>query len=203
MLRELQKDGNMKKGPHTSNVFIAHASAENARLREDFLPELKKALKEQGFSLWADDDQLTPGANWSEQLLNGMRSSRNIVLIMGPKQKGNRQPAPNANVYLEVGALETLWNYPKKRIIPLVFGDVRLPSDLSGLPAIEVGDTPEEWKRAIQKVIRAIKAPAHVIKKSRTASPNKRAERQARLSYIEKAAQMLRSTEGLSRKITG
>ena len=189
----------MKKGPHKFDVFIASPD-ERAGVREHFLPALTEALKEQGFSLWVDKEQLAPGINWSEQLQNAMKSSRNIVLIMGPKHK---DAIAGPNVYLEVGALEMSWSDPKKRIIPLVSGDVRIPGDLSDLPAIRIGNTPEEWKRTIQKVVKAIKAPAHAIKKSRAASPQKRAERQARLSYIEKAAQILRSREGLPRKIAG
>lgn len=199
----------MKKGPHKFDVFISHTSAETEGLRERFLPELKKALTDDGFSVWVGDEQLTPGGNWSEQIQNAMQSSRNIVLIMGPEQKRNRQPTPRyhspiANdVHLEAGALETLWNDPRKRIISLVFGDVRMPSDLLALPAIEIGDTPEEWKRAIQKLVKTIKAPAHPIRKSR-ASSQKRAEREARLSFIEKGAEILRSTQGpLLRKIAG
>ncbi len=193
----------MKKGPHKFDVFISHASTETEGLRERFLPELKKALTDDGFSVWVGDEQLTPGGNWSEQIQNAMESSRVVLLIWEPKLKRGRQADPRANVQWEAAALETLWSDPKKRVIPLVSGDVRIPSDLSSLPAIKIGDTPEERKRTIQKVVKAIKAPANAIKKSRTASLVKRAERQARLSYIEKAAQILRATEGLPRKITG
>ena len=42
--------------------------------REHFLPELKEALKDHGFSLWVDDEQLAPGANWSEQIQDAMQS---------------------------------------------------------------------------------------------------------------------------------
>lgn len=193
----------MKRGPHKFDVFISHPFVEKAGVREHFLPELKKVLKEEGFSLWVDDDQLASGANWSETIQDAMESSRVVVLVLEPKPKRERQANPRANVQWEAAALETLWSDPKKRIIPLVSGDVRIPSDLSSLPAIKIGDTPEEWKRTIQKVVKAIKAPANAIKKSRAASLEKRVERQARLSYIEKAAQILRSTEGLPRKITG
>lgn len=56
-------------------VFISHAKEDNAAAKR-----LYKRLKEDGFNLWLDEENLLPGQNWSLEIEKAMRASDAILL---------------------------------------------------------------------------------------------------------------------------
>jgi hypothetical protein len=94
---------------HKFNVFISHSHQDREWTRK-----LSEALKQRGLSVWLDEDQIRPGEEWGQRILEGLQKSSHIVFLIGPGASLSKSLA------LELGMALA----ERKPIIPVVDKDV-------------------------------------------------------------------------------
>jgi hypothetical protein len=79
------------------NLFISYALSDRK-----YAQELKAALRDRGFDVFQDEDNLAAGDDLSESILGGLRNAE-LVLFVVPKESGEGR-----NALYEVGAAKAL-----------------------------------------------------------------------------------------------
>ena len=167
------------------DVFLSCPSA-SSRWGEKVL----RAIEEREIPVWFGQRDIAPGENLMDALESAVKASKAVVLVIGPGY--GKSSLQNVEVQ---AALEGAWADPRKRLIPLLIKDAKVPPFLRGRQALVLGEGPKELNMVVDRIAEAIAAdaPAQI-------SPPTSAERaalQERLAYIEKVARGLGS-EGAS-----
>src|SRR5437879_3020689 len=69
--------------PTAFDVFLSHNSRDKPSVER-----LAEKLKRDGLEPWLDKWCLTPGGNWQNELLEGIRASRGCAFFIGPHGEG-------------------------------------------------------------------------------------------------------------------
>ena len=105
-----------------SQIFISYSRA-NRTIAE----QLTRVLEQQGLSVWVDYKTLKGGSTWEDEVENALRNADIFVTILSKE-------SVNSNwVHAETGYALSL----KKRIIPILVEDVRLPLNLSNIQYLD------------------------------------------------------------------
>jgi internalin A len=102
------------------DVFLSHNSIDKPAVRE-----LAKRLQAYGVRYWLDEEHLTPGETWQQELASAIRECRTIIILVGAQGVGPWEAEESA-IGLDHAARG------KKRVIPVLLP--RAPK-LSELPA--------------------------------------------------------------------
>jgi TIR domain-containing protein len=91
------------------STFLSYASA-NRKVAEKLRDELGKA----GIAVWSDAG-ISAGERWRDRIEDAIRSASAILVLIGPKNGDD----PEQQFTWQV-ALETVWQDPGKRLIPIL-----------------------------------------------------------------------------------
>lgn len=61
----------------TFDAFISHASADQPKVKK-----ICKALESKGVKCWIAPRNVTPGADYSDEIMSGIENSRCLVLVL-------------------------------------------------------------------------------------------------------------------------
>ena len=130
---------------------------------------------------------LKEGANWQEEIEALLKRAQGIVLLIG-----GRKGVDALREREWRAALEAVWSDPKKRLIPVVYGNAELPVFLRQWQELRIGDGQTDWDRSVGKLIKVLQSEVNPSEKNRVLKDDK-AEQKDRLLYIEKGADSLRA----------
>jgi len=130
------------------DVFISHSS-DNKLIAE----KLAKNLRTHGIPVWIDTEKLKPGCPWREAIEDALKDSKAIVLILDEKTKKTSYEQDDWSM-----ALEATWADPKKRIIPILLGNAKLPDFLFDYQAIRIENEEGELDNAISEIINVLQS---------------------------------------------
>ena len=143
---ELLKGIEMNVEEFSWNVFISYSSKDIEEVIE-----LSKILKKNKITYWLDREQIKPGESISRKIENGLKNSSDIILCISENQiKSGWSRAEYTSVLNEIVNDKT-----KKRIIPLVFGELanfEIPALLRDLKYVEYNN-----KKELTALIESIK----------------------------------------------
>jgi len=143
------------------DVFLSHNSADKATVEA-----LASRLRDAGLSVWLDSWSLIPGEPWQEALEEGLKSSRTVVIAIGPEGIG-----PWQNEEMRT-AIDTRARDPERRVIPLL-----LPGASSDLPAFLKRLTWVDFRaglnddEAFKRLLAGIKGQALASGRAKDAAP--------------------------------
>lgn len=129
-------------------VFISYASRDQERIFR-----IAEVLEAAGVSLWLDRSKITGGTYWSEQIVQGIKNCKLMMLMCSDASMRSR------NVKAEI---QLAWRY-EKLYLPLLLEDISFPEQieyfLEGWQWIEVKDHPEGlWLPKVLETLRVIGA---------------------------------------------
>lgn len=125
------------------DIFLSYSNKDKS-----WVAEFVSALKEAGIKTWFDVHELAPGERWDEKIQQALRESSVIVVIL------SENSVDSPWIFFELGAAIA----DKKRIIPVLFGDIeskRIPSLLRRFQFLKE-TSPTEAGKQIAKAIERI-----------------------------------------------
>lgn len=149
-------------GVDSYDVFISYARADNDK--DNFVTKLYHALKQAGFEVWLDKEEIPPAADFKTEFIRGVQISDNFV----PVYSSTYVHRPNCMEELNTAIRE------KKRIVPIcrqktIFDENEfkdLPADVQRLHAI--GFDPAEagynFETALKELIKALKTDLDYVR---------------------------------------
>ncbi|HKU72588.1 MAG TPA: toll/interleukin-1 receptor domain-containing protein [Pyrinomonadaceae bacterium] len=114
-------------------IFLSYS-----RKDAEFVRKLYLDLREDGFNIWFDQEEIVPGQKWQQTILEVMSDVRAVILCLSTKWTGSRGYIQNE---LKL-ALELLREFPAEAIfiVPIRLDDCEIPRTLRGLHYIDVWD---------------------------------------------------------------
>lgn len=133
------------------HVFLSYSAADRG-----FAERLGDELARQGLSVWLDHRELTPGSNWQEEMEKAIRSSDDILILVGLHDTDTWQQ----HTWRE--ALEAAWQDPRKRLIPILLEGAAVPpfvyGDAAGkdAPLVQILN-PHDPRGAADAIVQALR----------------------------------------------
>jgi ABC-type branched-subunit amino acid transport system substrate-binding protein len=125
-------------------VFISYSHDD---VNREWLETFVQALQDRNLTVWSEEQDITPGDQWVDELDSALRRSDAVVAVISGSQSGN------PNIFFEVGAAI---GANKRLILVLDPSSVRsLPLNLQRRRWIAI----EEPEETAQEVADAISAP--------------------------------------------
>lgn len=186
------------------NIFLSYASA-NRKVAEKLRDELGKA----GIAVWSDANTLSTGERWRDRIEDAIRSASAILVLIGPKNGDDSEQQFTWQV-----ALETVWQDPGKRLIPILLRGAAPPPFLyssapGGQPFFIRLDSPRKIKDIVPELAELIQGKqVRLVDQDQRrgadgarstsihplpADAGLRREREARLSEIREYVEQLRA----------
>jgi isopentenyl diphosphate isomerase/L-lactate dehydrogenase-like FMN-dependent dehydrogenase len=124
-------------------VFISYASVNRATAQA-----LAERLAEAGVAVWLDKRSIAGGASWDAAIVEGIKSSRAVAVLVNPAAMQSRNVRQELRLALQYD----------KPVLPLLLAETVYPSEmeyvLAGRQWVEVFDQPaEQW---LPEVLRAL-----------------------------------------------
>jgi hypothetical protein len=173
--------------PTHFDVFISYSKHD-----QKWAERLNKTLVASGFSTWLVTERSTLVSSLQRQIEEAVRSTTNIVVLIGPGQE------PSEFQRFEWGAaLEAVWSDPTKQLIPLLLRGADLPSFVrsaaatgEAIAAIRIENPSNDWDHAVEGLIKVLRHEVAPVDKSEliATAEEDRSQQQERLSYIKKVA---------------
>jgi tetratricopeptide (TPR) repeat protein len=132
------------------DLFLSHASADKAWVRR-----LKAELEQEGLRVFLDERELEPGDIWVDELGEGLRLSRSLVLVLTHESAGRPWVAKEWKVFLSKHG-------PERRIFPVILEPVELPTMLADVQALDAKD--RDPARVARELARLIGRPNELSK---------------------------------------
>jgi hypothetical protein len=167
-----------------TQVFISFSHAPHERT---LVEKLIKALHAHQISTCATAEHRAAGANWQREVEQAVKSADAVIVLVDPK----REPDQRQQFEWRV-ALETQWENPEKRLIPVLLENAELPSFLSSQPALRVKDPQRDWERAVEALVHVVNNELAEAGEFLSVEREDPAKRRERLQHIEEAAQSLK-----------
>jgi len=103
------------------DVFISYSHHD-----KDMARKVKDLLKDRGLKIWFDEDKISPGANWSKCIREGIEKSK-VCLVMLSDATAPSEPWVSS----EWAAIqECAWRRPDLSICPVYLSNVETPAFL-------------------------------------------------------------------------
>lgn len=153
----------------------------------DFARKLAQALRDKGASILLHAPDSKRGEDWKARTDRALREAEGVVVLF----ETGRRVDPSQQYELSA-ALESAWEDPSKRFIPLVIGGARLPTFLSGHSPLRVQKTSENWNGIAGQILRSLRQTRDFRHANRIPRPQERARRRNRLLEIKREAEALR-----------
>ena len=166
-------------------IFISYSS--DAR---PWAKKLSKLLESKGVPIWTDFKSLKPGQDFLEEIQGALDDAKCFVILMGPKYRIGR----SQDLEMQV-ALQRTWADSKKRIIPVLVGDMEPPSFLKNWVPVRLqpGEPESSWIDKIYDAISRTGSEEQGNVLQRAAKPDKAF--QIRLEGIERTVKGLKSAQ--------
>jgi TIR domain len=118
-----------------SQIFISYARSDKV-----IAEQLTRSFKQQGLSVWLDYESLKPGSSWQDELENALRRADIFVVVLS--EDSVKSNWVNAEIGFALGQ--------KKKIVPILVDNVRLPLNLTKLQYIDARKlNPEELGKMV------------------------------------------------------
>jgi len=98
-------------------AFLSYSSAD-----KNLADKLRAELKRQGIAVWCEA-AVADGSERRSQIAQAIHSAEAILVLVGPKGE-----ADEAQRFTWQEALEAVWQDPKKRIVPILVQDSKVPT---------------------------------------------------------------------------
>jgi hypothetical protein len=101
-------------GQHTSNmrVFVSYAREDSS-----FVLRLARSLKDQSVSVWIDQWEIAPGADWTDSIEVALRSCTHFLIVLSPASVRSKEVRNELNYALAKG----------KSILPVKYKECEPP----------------------------------------------------------------------------
>lgn len=166
-------------------VMVSHSLAE-----QSLAQKLVKALVAAGFNVWSDQQILTSGPRWWEEIEDAMERVQAIVLLVGPADQDPRQEVSWQT------ALKATWAGRNQMVIPFLVKGAEGPAFLRTWHAVHAGRTKQEWNAALKRLIEILRSDAGAASRLQPVSKADRLAFKKRLTYIGEMAEALRLETG-------
>lgn len=110
----------------SDSVFICYA-----RLDQDFVIQLAQALKERGISVWIDQWNIPPGADWDRTIDEAIRDSARFLIVLSPAATVSEHAGEIR------GELRRALD-PRKDIIPVLYQPCEIPRQLLNVQSFDL-----------------------------------------------------------------
>ena len=168
-------------------LFLSYSHSDDAV--EEFAKRLAKSLGERNCITVTDESLAQAGTSWQETLERAIQSSTSIVFIIDHYAKNASQRVQRE---WEV-ALESAWDEPSKKLIPVLIGDAKAPAFLGDRKAIQVNEMDQEVGYVADQVAATVRASKPNIDKNKQKAL--RRDWENRISEIGEAAKSMRASE--------
>lgn len=165
------------------DVFVSY-SHQDRELAE----KLVRELNAHQISTFCAAESLEPGVNWQREIEQAIKTADAVVVLVSARH----DPDPHQQFEWST-ALETEWENPGKRLIPLLLRDAELPSFLSNRQALRIIDPRKDWKQAIEALLHALRDEPPEAEKLVSTDKEALSKRRDRLRYIEEMAHTLKT----------
>lgn len=147
---EATESRKVSKGGTTGHVFVSYSRAD-LELVQDFA----SGLQERGVSLWLDDLNLTPSANWDLTIDQAIQSCQAFLVVLSPSAVSSSEVQSELRMALD----------EKKPLVPVMLAECRIPRYLRQIQYVDLrhGDlispiaTRITIEERIPKVVEALK----------------------------------------------
>jgi hypothetical protein len=167
-----------------TRVFISFSHSPHER---GLVERLIKEFHAHQISTCSPAENHAVGANWQREVEQAVKSADAVIVLVDPK----REPDTRQQFEWRV-ALETQWQDPAKRLIPVLLGKGELPSFLSSRQALRVKDPKRDWGRAVEALVQVVNNELTEASEFVSVEHEDPAKRRERLRYIEEAAQSMK-----------
>jgi TIR domain-containing protein len=131
-------------------IFLSYS-----RKDAEFVRKLYLALRQDGFKLWFDEEDLLPGQKWQQAIREALSNVRAVLLCLSTKWVDKRGYVQKE---LKI-ALDVLQEFPEGDIylIPIRLDDCAVPNSLANIQYLDVWSEEDfaPLKRALAKIVRA------------------------------------------------
>lgn len=101
--------------PADGLVFLCYA-----RVDEEFALALAKAIKERGISVWVDQWNIEPSADWDRSIDHALYRCERLLIVLSPASVASEEVRAELRTALE----------EKKRVVPVLYQECELPRRL-------------------------------------------------------------------------
>ncbi len=122
-------------------IFISYSRVDKA-----FAQRLADDLRNNGYQVWLDVQNIPHGANWDMEVQNGLDSSDTMIVMLTPTAAASQNVADEWSYFIDKG----------KRILPLMVQPCEVPFRLSRRQRI---DFIQGYDPGLAELIRALKEP--------------------------------------------
>jgi hypothetical protein len=167
-----------------TRVFISFSHSPHER---GLVEKLIKELQAHQIPTCLTAENLAARANWQREVEQAVKSADAVIVLVDPKREPDKRQQFEWSV-----ALETQWEDPEKRLIPVLLGDAELPSFLSSRQVLRVKDPKRDWGRAVEELVHVVNNELTEGGEFVSVEGEDPAKRRERLHYIEEAAQSMK-----------
>jgi len=121
-----------------NKIFLSYAHVD-----QPFASKIKESLREVGFSVWQDVDDLRSGEDWQYQIEKYIKESPAIILLLSSASVISK------NVQFE---LEAAIRY-KKAVLPILYEKCNIPKELEKIHYIDFIDQ-AKYPISLSKLVR-------------------------------------------------
>lgn len=150
---EASKTANLNRNIAPLDVFISYSR----KNKQEFVEHFCNALKQSGFNVWIDWENIPVAAPWREEVNTGIENAHTFLMVLSSESVGSKYCRDELN--------HAIAN--NKRLIGVVwrkdFSSDQLPVNLSQLNWISF-DAPNNFENEYLKVIAAIKTDLDYVK---------------------------------------
>lgn len=126
-----------------TDVFLSYAQADESLARQ-----LAEALREQGLSVWVDEENLQPGAEWASAIQSAIERSKNVVVLLSENSSKSEWVRREAAIALA----------GTKRVVPVFLSKhADIPFIMQHLQGVDLSD-PERFGSVLKRLVRALKS---------------------------------------------
>jgi TIR domain len=161
-------------------VFVSHSRADRPIAEKLIRELLNRGIDASSY------DRIAPPESWQTTISGLLKSADGVILLIGAKQ----DPSPWQRREWSA-ALEAKWEYPNKRLIPVLLPGAQIPTFLSEYQALRLKPSKQEWTSTVNELIHLLHHDSTRSKITRSSTKDS-AKRNERLQYIERAAENLR-----------
>jgi TIR domain len=127
-----------KRRRHTGHhVFVCYA-----RDDEDFVLDLAAKLKERGISIWVDQADIPPGANWDKAIDKALHECASFLIVLSPAAIQSSEAT---------GELRTALD-ERKPIVPVLLEKCPIPRQLKNIQYVDFTSGDPEDEEALNRV---------------------------------------------------
>jgi hypothetical protein len=125
-------------------IFISYS-----RKDKDFVDRLIQDLEKNSFDIWVDRESIVGGERWRAMIVDAIRSCDSFLIVLSP------QSVASDNVAKELSLAEK----NKRRIIPVVYQDCEIPSQMDyQLAELQQVSVVGNYARGFRQLVRAMGA---------------------------------------------